>query len=285
MKMLVRAIVMCGMLTGAVSAEEWTIEEYTPPPVLRLEAEALGRFPAREAGQGAAADADHFYAIVNFAIGQYDRETGERVAGWLGPRNGPISHLNSCYADDAKLFCANSNFPQTPMASSIEIFDTEDMTHRESHSLGALDEGSLTWFDRRGDGWIAGFAHYDGKGGHDFKNHRFGAVASFDKDWRRTGGWIFPDSVLERMAPHAASGGALGPDGYLYVMGHDRPEMYVLAFPEMGPAFVHIATIAIEAEGQAFAWDRSTDDRVLFAISRPNREVRSFRIPPVPVSD
>ncbi|MGF1455929.1 MAG: hypothetical protein ACFB6R_11220 [Alphaproteobacteria bacterium] len=269
---------------GAVPAKAQIVDYVAPQPV-QLEAERLKAYPAREAGQGAAIDGTHVYAIVNFAIGQYDRDSGERVAGWLGPRGGPIAHLNSCYADDGRLYCANSNFPATPMASSIETFNTEDMTHEASRSLGLLDEGSLTWFDSFGDGWIAGFAHYDGRGGHAFKDHRFGAVARFDKDWRRMGGWIFPDSVLTRMAPHAASGGAMGPDGFLYVMGHDRPEMYVLDFPAMGPTLLHVATIAIEAEGQAFAWDKSTDERVLVAISRPNREMRVFRIPPIPERD
>ena len=77
---------------------------------------------------------------------------------------------------------------------------------------------------------------------------------TFDAEWRRTGGWLFPPSALERMAPYAASGGAIGPDGWLYLLGHDRPEMYVVARPSMGPTMIHLATIDLEAEGQAFAW-------------------------------
>jgi hypothetical protein len=78
-----------------------------------------------------------------------------------------------------------------------------------------VDEGSLTWFDRYRGVWIAGFAHYDETGGLPFKNHRFSSVVTFDADWRRTGGWLFPASALDRMAPCAASGGAIGPDGWL----------------------------------------------------------------------
>lgn len=82
------------------------------------------------------------------------------------------------------------------------------------------------------------------------------------------------------MAPQAASGGALGPDGLLYIMGHERPEMYVLARPPMGPYLLHIATIAIDVEGQAFDFDESQPGHVC-AISRPSREVRCFKMPKV----
>lgn len=249
----------------------------------RLRAELLASYPAAEAGQGAAADAAYFYAIVNTRIGKYSRRSGERIAGWDGGEDGPLQHINSCYVDGARLHCANSNFPELPMASSVEVFDTETMQHLESYSLGVMEEGSLTWFEPVGDSWIAGFAHYDERGGLEYKNHRFASVARFDAQWRRMGGWMLPEAVVARMQPYAASGGAIGADGLLYVTGHDRPEMYVLAAPKMGPKLVHIATIDIDVEGQAIAWDKSTSERILFGISRPNREVREFRIPRVDV--
>lgn len=251
--------------------------------VARLQAEEAARFPAEEAGQGAAADSDHFYAIVNSAIGRYAKESGEREAGWSLPRSGPIQHINSCipHPDRAQLWCANSNFPELPMASSIEIFDTQAMEHVESRSLG-LTDGSLVWFDRFGDGWVAGFAHYDGKGGVPYKDHRSTRIVRYDADWEEQGGWMLPNSVLERLAPHSASGGGIGPDSLLYLTGHDREEMYVLAFPEQGPKLIHVAIIDIGLQGQAFAWDHSADQRLIWGISRPNREVRAFRLPPVP---
>lgn len=273
------AIHVC-LLLKAAEAQQLEIEDFQAIPIQQLEAIELGRYPAREARQGAAADADHIYAIVNFIIGKYDKTSGELVQRWQGTRGGPIRHLNSCFAENQKLYCANSNFPEVPMASSIEVFDSATLTHRQSLSLGVLDEGSLTWFDHLGDGWLAGFAHYDEDGGLSYKDHRFATIDRYDNAWRRLGGWMIPESVIARMQPYAASGGAIGPDGLLYLTGHDRPEMYVLAAPAMGPKLVHIATISIDVEGQAFAWDKS-EERVVVGISRPNSEVRAFTVPEV----
>lgn len=255
----------------------------TAQEVLRLEAAQIDRFEAREAGQGAAAGPNHFYAIVNSAIGKYDKASGAAGSKWSLPRSGPIQHINSCIVsrDANRLLCANSNFPELPMASSVEIFDAKAMTHLRSHSLG-LTDGSLVWFDRWGDGWIAGFAHYDGTGGAPDKGHRSTRIVRLDSTWTERGGWMLPDTVLDQLAPHSASGGGIGPDSLLYLTGHDREEMYVLAFPKLGPKLLHVATIDIALEGQAFAWDRHQDERVVWGISRPNREVRAFHIPPIP---
>ena len=114
-----------------------------------------------------------------------------------------------------------------------------------------------------------------------FKDHTFSSVVTFDAQWRRTGGWLFPKAVVERMAPYAASGGAIGPDGLLYVLGHDRPEMYVLAKPTMGPTMIHVATIEIEAEGQAFSF---AEGRTIFAIDRRQGRVLQISLPAVPLN-
>lgn len=268
-------------ISNTLMAQSLELPDFIPAEISQLAAVEVARYPAPEAGQGAAADSTFFYAIVNSVIGKYHRESGEFSKRWLGSRGGPIRHLNSCYEESGKLFCANSNFPEVPMASSIEVFDTESMTHSQSVSLGVLEEGSLTWFERLSGGWIAGFAHYDERGGLAYKDHSFASIVRYDSSWRRQGGWMIPESVIERMKPHAASGGALGPDGLLYLTGHDRPEMYVLAAPIMGPKLIHIATIAIDIEGQAFAFDKSASTPTVWGISRLNREVRAFQLPPI----
>ena len=257
---------------------------YVAPDVPRLSARTLRVYKVPEAHQGVAADARFFYAVDNTVLAKYEIASGQPVDRWVGPRNGLIRHLNSCLANGDRIWCVNSNYPQTPMGSSLEVFDASTLDHVSSHSMGMRDEGSLTWTDRYGGGWLAGFAHYDGNGGVAFKNHTFSSVVTFDAEWRRTGGWLFPASTIDRMTPGATSGGAIGPDGWLYLLGHDRPEMYVVARPSMGPTLIHIATIDLEVEGQAFSW-AAGGARTVFAIDRRKSLVRTIAIPPVTSTD
>ncbi len=265
---------LCGLLlasslAGAASAEE----------VLHLNATPGREWVAPEADQGVAVDTESLYAIDNAVIARYPRAGGPRTGLWNG-RDSALIHLNSCKTIGDKLWCAHSNYPAVPMASSVEVFDRRTLQPLDSHSLGHRDEGSLVWLDVLGSGWLAGFAHYDGKGGEPGRSQRYSGVVSFDDQWRRTGGWSFPDTVLERMAPHAASGGAIGPDSWLYVMGHDRPEMYVLGRPRQGSTLVHLATIALPAEGQAFSW--APDSRSVFVVLRRHGRIRQIDIPSMP---
>lgn len=280
-------LTIAGALGGCAPAIAFAFAQtqapYVAPAPLALEAATARIYEAPEADQGAASDGKFFYAVDNSVIAKYALKDGARVGGWEGPAKGLVRHLNSCFAEKARLYCANSNYSLTPMGSSVEIFDTKTMTHADSRSLGLTEEGSLVWFDRYKDGWLASFAHYDGNGGLPYKDHRYSSVVTYDGEWRRTGGWLFPDSALARMAPHAASGGAIGPDGFLYVMGHDRPEMYVLGKPVMGPTLIHIATIAVEAEGQAFAFAPDGSRRV-YAVSREGGKVIAIDLPEVDAS-
>jgi hypothetical protein len=241
-------------------------------------AETLSRTPAAEAHQGVAVDQAFIYAIDNSAIAKYDRATGQKVAAWAGdPATFP--HLNSCVAIGPELICASSNYPTTPMQSSVEVFDLQTMTHLRSVALG-VQPGSLTWIDRRENAWWACFANYDGRGGEPGRDHRFTSLLKFDDKYRVTGVWTFPDSVLSRFKPRSSSGGAWGADGRLYVTGHDLPEVYVLELPRIGPVLKHVATIPIAVEGQAVAFDRNAE-RVLFGISREKHEVVAMKLPPV----
>lgn len=279
--------VMMGLAFAATSSSQGpsapVVPDYVHPPVVKLAARTIRTYPAPEADQGVAVDARFFYPVDNSVVGKYDLATGSLVGRWIGARNGLIRHLNSCLAENARLWCANSNYPEVPMGSSVEVFDSTSMTHVATHSLGMRDEGSLTWLDRMGSGWMAGFAHYDESGSLGFKDHRFSSVVTFDAGWQRTGGWLFPGSVLALMAPHAASGGAIGPDGWLYLLGHDKPELYVVARPAMGPTMIHVATIQVEAEGQAFSWARD-GSRTIFAIDRRKLLVRQIVVPELPPS-
>lgn len=98
--------------------------------------EELRRFKAREAHQGIATDGKFAYVISNHAIGKYRIETGERVGGWEGEKNGPIIHLNAGTVRKGRLYVAHSNYPGVPMVSSVEIWDPKTMQHVGTHSLG-----------------------------------------------------------------------------------------------------------------------------------------------------
>ena len=254
---------------------------HAPPlPVAELQAQELRRWPAPEARQGVAVDARFFYAVVNTRIAKYDRVTGAKVAEWVGDRRG-ITHLNSCVVDGGELVCANSDFPELPMASSVEVFDTATLKHLRSRPLG-VRTGSLTWVQRHGGYWWAGFANYDLWGGDPGHDHRWTMVVKFDAEWRQVGGYRFPESVLERFAPTSNSGGGWGDDGLLYVTGHDRKEIYALREPGEGPTLEHVATIDAPLDGQAWSWDPS-QPRTLFGITR-TAQVVSMRIPVIPAS-
>jgi len=241
-------------------------------------AQTVSRLPAPEANQGVAVDGAYVYAVGNSEIGKYDRKTRERVASWTGdPATFP--HLNSCSVIGRELVCASSNYPATPMTSTVEVFDPEQMVHLRSVALGR-QPGSLTWIDRWDGAWWACFANYDDRGGEPGRDHRFTTFIRFDDRWRVTGAWTFPREVLARFKPRSSSGGAWGADGRLYVTGHDHPEVYVLEIPRTGNELKLVATIAAEIEGQAIAFDRSQPG-VLFGINRAKREVVEMKLPPM----
>jgi hypothetical protein len=253
----------------------------TEAPV--MEAAVVARFAAPDADQGVVVDARYFYAIDNHVIARHRRSDGAQEARWDGGGDGDIRHINSCARDGHLLLCANSNYPELPMGSSLEWFDPATMRHVRSLSLGLRDEGSLVWAQPLKSGWIAGFAHYDradGRGGTGYKDSRYGNVVLFDREWRRIGGWLLPPSVQSRMQPHSASGGAMGPDGLLYLAGHDRGEIYAMGRPVAGPYLVHLATLAVASRGQAFAFVPGTA-RDVMVIDRKERSVTQMSLPAV----
>lgn len=241
-----------------------------------LQAELIRAYDAPEADQGVAVDARSFYAVDNSAIARYDRQTGRKTGAWSGdPKRFP--HINSCAVIAAELVCASSNYPATPMLSTVEVFDPVAMTHLRSIPLGH-QFGSLTWVARRDGAWWAGFANYDLRGGEPGRDHTQSAVVKFDADWKPLAHWTFPKAVLDRFAPMSTSGGVRGEDGLLYVTGHDRAEIYVLHAPEGGGVLELVATVTVPIQGQAIALD---SPRILFGVSRKARQVVAFRLPAI----
>lgn len=267
---MIRALIMAAMAAPTLAQAQPLVE--VPP------AQLVTRWPAPEARQGVAVDGRHFYAVVNSRIGKYRKTDGVKVGEWVGDRIA-IRHLNSCQVDGTELVCANSNFPQTPMASSVEFFDTKTMRHLRSVSLGVRD-GSLTWIERHNGRWWALFANYDPPRSHLGRTHRDTRVVLFDPNWAEVGGYALPETILEKLPPTSISGGSFGSDGLLYLTGHDAPELYVVRVPKQGPVLEHVATIAAPLEGQAWAWDR-TADRTVYGITRRAGEVVVMKVPPV----
>src|SRR5262245_40807383 len=224
-----------------------------------LSAAEVLRMPAEEAKQGVVADARHVYAISNSEIGKYDRVSRRRVAQWQGDPQ-LFKHMNSCRLLRREIVCAASNYPEVPMASSVEWFDPQRMAHIRSRSLGP-GRGSLTWLDWHEGSWWACFANYDGGGGEPGRAHRFAPPVRYSSEFGEQGACLFPEAVLELFAPYSSSGGAWGRDGLLYVTGHDRSEMYALRLPAAGSHLEYVATIALTTGGQAIAWD--PDERLL----------------------
>lgn len=240
-------------------------------------------FEVPEANQGIAVDENHFYAIDNYTIAKYDKVTGKLVDKWQGPKGGPVLHLDSGVVVDGKLYCAHSNYPDWPMTSSVEVWDAKTMKHIGTHSFG-IHWGSFTWLDRHDGYWWAGFANYNRL--QTSYPLPYGGVAStttikFDDNWQVIEAWVLPAKLLPRFEDMSNSGGSWGPDGRLYLSGHDPAEVYVMKLPEAGSVLQWLDTIPLNIKGQGIAWDRSNPG-VLWGIVRATRQVTASKLVEVP---
>ena len=275
---LLLAAVLC-TATPAL-AEDAALPQGSPP---LGSSELIQRFQIKEARQAVGVDDMAFSAVDNTAIAKYDKKTGQRLAEWDGAGTGAI-HLDSAVVVDGKLYAAHSNYPDWPMASSIEVWDAATLKHIESHSLG-IERGSLTWLDRDAKGqWWGAFANYNrvfDKSPIAYGNKYNTQVVRFDADWHVAEAWVFPDALVEKFDDMSNSGGAGGPDGRLYVTGHDNPELYVIELPEIGATLKWVGTIPAEIGGQGFAFDHSQPG-VIYGIIRKKdgNEVTVSRLKP-----
>ncbi|KAA0989073.1 YncE family protein [Dyadobacter aurulentus] len=233
----------------------------------------ISAFQVKEAKQAVAVDDQFFYVINNSTIGKYSKKDAKLLKTWDGEKEG-IKHLNSGVVIKGKLYCANTNYPEIPMASSIEIFDVNTMEHIDNHSFGIAPHGSLTWIDRKDGFWWAGFAHYAGKEASEGRDVRWTAVVKYDKEWRELESWVFPKNLIALFTPKSNSGGGWGNDGKLYCTGHDRAELYVLQLPKSGFTLEHLATVPAPIEGQGIAFDKSIKAPLtLYGIKRSTNTV------------
>lgn len=258
------------------------------PPV--FSGRIVETFETFDGRQGVAVDARHFYAVNNFRITKHGRADGEPRIQWDGGSDvdGPLVHLDSGVIHEGRLYAAHSNYPHWPMTSSVEIWNAETLEHVESISFG-IDMGSMTWIDRHDGYWWGAFGNYDkiqeGQD-HPYGETRYTLIVQMDDAFRVIRRWTYPPELLERMRPMSNSGGSWGPDGLLYVTGHDYPEVYVVAPPRTGSMMEWIATVEIPGlNGQGIAWDRSSGRRMLWGILKQRRHVYRIEMPAVTVEN
>jgi hypothetical protein len=231
--------------------------------------EQIGEFDIREANQGVGVDDRYFYAVNNRVIAKYDKKTGELAGKWHGPKEGPILHLDSAFVMDGKIYAAHSNYPQWPMTSSLEIFNANTMQHLGNHSFG-INWGSLTWADFYNGYWWMTFANYDRPFGPNKSpyGHKVATqMVKFTADFRFVEAWVLPKVLLDKFEKMSNSGGSWGPDGYLYLTGHDPAEIYKMRLPKAGSVLEVVEIIPMNIRGQGIAWDRS-DRGVIYGIIR-----------------
>ncbi len=246
-----------------------------PAAFAAMTLEQIGEFAVPEANQGVGVDDRYFYAVDNRVIAKYDKKTGKLAGKWQGPKDGPIIHLDSAFVMDGKIYAAHSNWPQWPMTSSLEIFDAETMQHVGSHSFG-INYGSLTWADFYNGHWWMTFANYDRPYGPNKSPYGYKVatqMVKFTADFRYVSSWVLPKVLLDKFEDMSNSGGSWGPDGDLYLSGHDPAEIYRMRLPKAGSVLEHVETIPMNIRGQGIAWDHSQRG-VIYGIVRATAEER-----------
>lgn len=228
-------------------------------------------YPCPEAKQGVAVDGSHFYAIANHTIAKYDFD-GKKVAVWNEDDPSLIKHFDGGIVIDGLLYCSHSNYPDIPMASSVEIFDTKTMKHVRTVSFG-IDTGSCTWVVKGGKNFYVCFAHYDRNGwkcgGEMLKDNSWTQIVEYDENWQRRQGWILPAELLEELHPNSVSG-CIFKDGKFYCTGHDAKKLFILEFPPYGMRMRLTGTVDMPISGQGIAMDSKGN---LWGIDRKKKTV------------
>jgi hypothetical protein len=271
--MLVLVVSLVAPTIGPVALAD---ERAATPPMRFVEAE---RFVTSAASQGVAVDAEHFYAIGTRAIEKYRRSDGKLVAHWEAGDDERVVHLNAGIVQGGQLVCAHSNYPRLPMRSSILRFDPDTLRLLAEQELSTTD-GSLTWIDRHAGSWWLLFAHYAGRGGEPGKGPEATRLVEYSASWNRQRALRFPPELIARFAGYSSSGGSFGPDGLLYVTGHDAPEVYALRIPATGDVLEWVGTAPAPIAGQGIAWDpfgSQPGAGSLWGIVRGHRQVRRLR--------
>lgn len=211
-----------------------------------------------EAHQAAAADERFFFAVASKSVAKYDRESALRIA----TSTGAAEHLNSGFLWQGKLYCAHSNYPQTPEQSDIKVLNTETMQLSTFKNFGN-NGGSLTWAVRENGHWWCNFARYGADNAQTF-------LCEFDERWQELSRWTYPAELVRQIGRMSISGG-IWHEGALLVTDHDHPALYRLRLPSAGTVLQLVATETAPFTGQGIAVDPVTQGVV--GIHRAQRQV------------
>ncbi|MFC2081117.1 hypothetical protein ACFLR8_02790 [Bacteroidota bacterium] len=221
--------------------------------------------------QGVAVDSLCFYVINNSSITKHHKSDGRMLKLWED-EDTLIHHLNSGIIIDGKLYTVNSNYPDFPMASSIEIFDPESLDHINNHSFGIFN-GSATWMDEHNGYWFVAFAHYTGRGSDPGKSNAWTRLVKFNREWTQLESWIFPKELISKFESRSNSGGVILSDGRILCTGHDNYEVYVLEFPQKGYTLNWTGTIPVGSYGQGIAYEKVDNSEYIYGVIKSENKV------------
>jgi hypothetical protein len=246
------------LLAGARLAMAEPAAPAEPRPGTVADWRETGSFAAPEAHQAAAADERYVYAITNRVVAQYDRKTHQRV----GVSKGAAEHLNSGFVFEDKVYCAHSNYPQSPEISEIKVFDPTTRKLTTFRDFGDFG-GSLTWAVHHDGHWWCNFAKYGDDNGATF-------LVKFDDQWRERERWTYPAELIQKLGAYSLSGG-LWREGELLATDHDHRRLYRLRLPAEGRTMVYLGQVAAPFTGQGFAHDPVTGG--LVGIDRAQKKI------------
>jgi len=225
--------------------------------------------------QGVAVDETYFYAISNTVILKCDKQTRKIIATWQANKKDKayehFLHMNSGTVVDGKLYCAHSRFSVDPNYCTVEIWNVENksLTHERTIRM-PRKHGSLTWIDRHSDlSWWMCYAVY---GEHKNRHTKLVKYRYRDGKFFELESWFFSKQVVANWEDMSCSGGSWGPDGYLYTTGHDHARAYVLEIDEANTLRYVRTEEDVGFFGQAIAWDRFSNEPVLWGIDK-NKDV------------
>ena len=249
---LIRTLILSACIASWIVA--WQAAPPSPPQTWT----ATDTLAADEAFQAAATDEKFVYAITNTKVAKYDRLTKKRVA----VSTGEAKHLNSGFLHNGKLYCAHSNYPQTPEQSEIMVLDLETMKLSTFKDFGNFG-GSLTWSVFHDGHWWCNFARYGDDNKQTF-------LVKFDAEWKESARWTYPADVIRELGRNSLSGG-IWRDGELCVTGHDDPVLFLVRLPKEGAVLELVQKQSIPFTGQGISHDPKTGG--LVGINRAKRQV------------